>query len=144
VGEDHGSSRDLAHAGGVKLDGDGLDAPMLALLRAASKRGLRLQIYTRVAVCHGSASPQLGWYARASWDLRRPDHSLGGPWSVETAQRDAELGLIGIDVDEETLNARLTATGRRALKAATAPQPPDRQVPGDSPRDEPKPKDQPQ
>lgn len=98
--------------------GDGhapwVDAPVLALLRAARARGIVRLRNSSYYMC-GSEMPDTGWWARASWDLRHGTPATGGPWSVEFVNYVCSLGLLGIDPAEGKF-AAITKAGRDALK----------------------------
>lgn len=87
----------------------------LACLRAASPRGLVRNQAFQMA-CPGSAHPNTGWWARASWDMRHADKSKGGPWTVERVHDLCERGLLGTGVTEQQY-AEITKAGRAFLKA---------------------------
>lgn len=87
----------------------------LACLRAASPRGLVRNQACEMA-CPGSAHPNVGWWARASWDNRHADKSKGGPWTVERVYDLCERGLLGTGVAEQQY-AEITKAGRAYLRA---------------------------
>lgn len=101
-----------------ELDGAAAERPILALLRAAKPRGLILWQNTTRVLSPTSQRPNYGWYPVASFNEKRPDWNLGGPWSMEFVEYVASLGLIGVWPHETADRAVLTKAGKAHLKAA--------------------------